>query len=501
MSVQVKISNTELNSLDYNGLVSVFETQSHYFHVKRYLMERYNRNKDFIKNMQEPNPVKVSSSTSIEKQLVDQAAGYGIGKPVTYYDKSDDNFVVGTRKKLYFDQEFVKMIDNEKKNALLKTYLGVLNDPNNTESLHNINLLKRALILGSADEMIFANENGDIEFALLEDDCISFVDTSVKPKQIGFARKIVYASPITGGFTWTYELYTNEKQIRYDEEGVSSTIGGVSNALLKIPFVRYDLGNSYIADLIANIRSYELVTNNTKKVLNYNDDALLVIKGYMFEEGASNEEIDKAIELIKTKGVMFLDSEDETKAEWLIKAVNDTTNQNHKENLKNDIYTVAGTYNPAKDSQVYQNTLSLVFKQYGLETLMSSYVQVLRKGFKDRCNKIVELINFRDSTNFDSSNIDMTFTRNLPTNINEELNLVNQARDILPLKAIYEMLSFVENPDEMVERYKAWQLELSALEVQKAEIVAKATEDDMIPDSMRYTETEIEELDELEEAE
>ena len=482
MSVKIKISKTELDDLDYSGLKSIFDRAEVYFMRKRYLLERYERLEDFTKTMYETSDVKVEASTSIEKQVVDQAAGYGIGKPITYYDKSDDNFKVEKQRKLYYNQEFLKVMDQKKKNELLTTYLNVLNSPDNSEPLHNIELLTRALILGNADEMIFSNQNGDIEFALVKDDCITFVDTSVKPQQMGFARRIKYVSPVDSGTNFTYELYTNQKQVYYDEYGVESNISNAVTGLLKIPFVRYDLGESYIADLIPNIRAYELVTNNTKKVLNYNDDALLIIKGYMFQEGATAEEVDKAIELIKTKGVMFLDSEDETKAEWLIKSMNDATNQNHKNNLKNDIYTVAGTYNPANDSQVYQNTLSLVFKQYGLETKMSRYVQVLRKGFKDRCDKIISLINVRDSKNYDSSTIDMTFTRNLPTNVNEELNLVNQAREILPLKAIYEMLSFVENPDEMVERYKKWQLELSQLEVEKANIIAEGTEDDIMPD-------------------
>ena len=332
--------------------------------------------------------------------------------------------------------------------------------------------------------MIYLDEEGKYRFTFIEDDdCICFVDTSINPKMIGFSRRIKYSSPIGYEDNYSYELYTNKKQVRYDESGNVFELNAIDLEILKIPFVRYDIKQSYIQNLISSIRGYELVTNNTKKILNYNDDALLMIKGYAFDNGVTEEEVKKVIDLIRSKGIMFLDSEDDTEAKWLSKDVNDETNQNHKNNLKDDIYTMAGTFNPSNDNMVYQNTLSLMFKLYGLETKMSTYDKALKSGFLERCKKITQLINVGENKNYISDHISITFSRNLPTNTNEELNLINQASNFLPLEELYKMTSFVENPKEMVEKWKEWQLELEELEVQKAKIQAQATENDIMPES------------------
>ena len=81
----------------------------------------------------------------------------------------------------------------------------------------------------------------------------------------------------------------------------------------------------------------------------------------------------------------------------------------------------------------------------------------------------------------------MTFSRDLPSNTNEEINLANQLKDLLPLQQIYEMLSFVENPKKTVQQWKSWQLELAKIDAQKENIMSEMTNDNgtMVPDRIK----------------
>lgn len=484
MSVKVTITEEELDYLSYHELVNIFENHESEFSQNHYYVERYNRKNQLIVMARTTDDTNIKPMIAMENQLVDTAAGYGLGKPVTYYDKSDDNYKVEKKLNLSYgiESEFVKILDEKDRNEYLEKLLNVYKQ--NDESSHNLALLRDCLITGSADEMVYTNENGEINIARVRDDAIAFYNTKIKPKMIGFARKIMYKDPITQNISYEYELYTNRKSLHFDANGVPSNIDFGGMNVNPIPFVRYDIGQSYIAKLIAEIRSYELVTENTKKILNYNDDAILIIRGYMFDQGKNENEIDKAVEEFKKKGVIFLDSEDDANAEWLSKNINDGANENHKKNLKDDIYTVAGTFNPANDNMVYQNTLSLMFKLYGLETKMVGYLMQFKKSFLKRCSMVTNLLNIKNSARYDSANIDITFTRNLPTNINEELNLINQAKDFLPLEELYKMVSFVDNPQKMVQKWKTWQIELAKLEIEKEKLRANATQSDIMPDRL-----------------
>ena len=490
MSVKVTITEEELDSLDYQGLVNIFDNQESEFAQKHYLFERYNRKKQLTLMMRTVDDTKVKPMIALESQLVDTAAGYGLGKPATYYDKTDDNYKIEKKYNLSYgiENEFLKILNEKERNEYLDKLLSVYKS--NDEPSHNLALFRDCLISGSADEMIYTNENGEINMARVRDDAIAFYNTKIKPKMIGFARKILYKDPITQNVSFQYELYTKNRSVFFDTNGVPANIDFGGMNVNPIPFVRYDIGQSYIAKLIAEIRSYELVTENTKKILNYNDDAILIIRGYMFEQGKSEAEIDKAVEEFKKKGVIFLDSEDDASAEWLSKNINDGANENHKKNLKDDIYTVAGTFNPANDNMVYQNTLSLMFKLYGLETKIVGYLMQFKKSFLKRCGMVTNLLNIKYGAKYNSDNIDITFTRNLPTNINEELNLINQARDFLPLEELYKMVSFVDNPQKMVDKWKKWQIELANIETEKEKIRANATQDDIMPDRLNNNENE-----------
>lgn len=483
MSIKINIELEQLKKISYENLIKLYSSKQQDFSVNRYIKKRYERNEDFIEMMNTEDDKEIKTIVSLEKTLIDTAAGYGINKPVTYYDKSDSSFEVKKRKNLTYNTDIDFVVKNDDtNNEYLEKIINVLNK-NNTHK-NDIKLLKNLLLYGSSDEIILTNELGEIEIIEINDDSLAFYDNSIKPKLIGFSRKVVYKDLIEDKDKESYELYLEDGAYIFDDSGTKKPLEYGGDVLNGIPFIRYDIEESYIKNLISQIRAYELVNNNGKKMLNYNDEAILMLFGYNFaNDDDTQKSVDDAVKEIKENGVIFLDGEDGSKAEWLLKDINDTALANHKENLKDDIYAMAGTFNSSNDNQVYQNTLSLMFKMYGLETKMGSYVAVLKQGFINRIKLITDIINYSENKEYDFTNIDMTFTRDLPTNVNEELNYANQMREIVSLESIYDFLSFIENPKKELKKYKEWQLELAELNATKVEITSKGSVNEMKPDT------------------
>ncbi len=122
---------------------------------------------------------------------------------------------------------------------------------------------------------------------------------------------------------------------------------------------------------------------------------------------------------------------------------------------------------------------------------MSEFIEMFRRALKRRIKIICEILNKRDGKNYDWRDIEMTFYRNLPTNTQEEMNILNQLWGKLPIKKLYDMMSFVEDSEEMVKEYRDYKIWEAELEAEIAEKMAQATEPDMNPDGIdKYNESD-----------
>lgn len=475
------------------------------FDEEDYLEERYTRAKTLKQLMKIQDPTEMEIVIAYEKFLTDVAIGYGFGKAPTYYNSQAKK--VDKRKTVFGFEKPVETYyswgDNDEEVKENDDFLLELQNLHRENRDHKeiIRFAKSCFIKRKAYELIYTNEDGDIRYKLLGGHGLLIKSDDIESKTIGFirtykTRKFNFldsyddSSMLYNDIT-VIELYTHFKRVKYTSEDNYKTEYNLYDNGAKpfeedweIPVVAlempYNIG--YFEQQIPEIRGLELVTNNTKKVLNYNDDAILLISGATFLDN-EDDNVDEVVNMYRTKGVIFTGNPDEGGgAEWLTKNVNDQTNQAHKENLKNDIYGITGLFNPESDSAVYQNTLSLIFKLYGLETKMSEFEEIFKDAMRRRNKIIAQILNKRDNRNYDWKSIDMTMFRNLPSNTNEELNFVNQAREILPLEDLYEQLSFVTDAKEEVAKYEADQIRQAKLDAEIAKIMSEATANDMISD-------------------
>lgn len=500
--IEFIISEDDLEELSGTVLSSLYGNFNSEFEKEDYLMERFTREDELNQIFSQSDDVKINTVSGYEKYITDLGVGYFAGKPNTYFNKNNKNQRIVTTKKLDGSISYkLEKIDSSKEESddeFLDYILGVYEY--NNEPKENKDLTYKAFITSRAYEMIYTDEKAKIRFSIINDKCFPFKKNDISKEIIGFTRKIEYEEIEENGNTINIteiELYTKNKRVfysskdNYTKEHELPSNGSFVKGEWEIPIVELtmDFGIGLFEQQVPDIRSYELVTNNTKSIEDYNDNAILKISNVdtnaYDDSGEGTLGTDEIVTKIKSSGVIFTDSESGVDADWLIKNTNDASTQNHKDNLKNDIFNTSGLFNPETDTQVYQNTLSLQFKLYKLETKMSAFQMEFEKFIKRRNKIICEIVNTNANKDYEYNQIGILFNRNLPTNTGEEINLANQLKDILPLKEIYRRLSFVDNAEKMYEEWKNEQLDLARLEAEKEKIYNEVTMEDMYTDSMQ----------------
>lgn len=91
-------------------------------------------------------------------------------------------------------------------------------------------------------------------------------------------------------------------------------------------------------------------------------------------------------------------------------------------------------------------------KLFALTQKRATKERLFKKSLRDRYRLINNIMKFASEGEFDVSKITITFTENLPSMIDKELEWFNKAGGQLSQETMLENLSFVENAKEEMER-------------------------------------------------
>lgn len=488
----LKMSEADVAQITADNIVEIYSQMSKELERRKFLYDRYTReeelNEYFDASDEERKTLK--SVVPLEHSSVDTAVGYILGKPVTYYSRK----TADTEE--YIDIFGNKRVRVKKQNAdeMLTVLLNVLK--NNNEAEHNINLIRDTLVCRTAYELIYRNEDGDIEFAKgnpLTDFAIYNLD--IKPKLIGYIRKYEQTSYITNTTKTIYELRTKEKAVKFiDDNGKMTTEGLFRNAVGEMqellpastPFgvVEYPMPGriGFFEQQLPEVMEYEKSKTDIKQLLRYNQEtAKLIVAGMEMPDDIPDSEKEDYIVDILTSNVLFAgDNPDGVNAfKWLTKQIDDAVFEHKKGGEKNDIYSTLGMVNPSESDAVYQNYLALRYKMYGLDQKASELWTTYEKGLLTRAKIIIALYNEQNKTDYDASVVDCTFTANIPVDKATEMAMFGQLNGLVSRETVYSMSSFIENPHTEVERLNQQRIDDAKIEAQILQITAEATESDI----------------------
>ena len=159
---------------------------------------------------------------------------------------------------------------------------------------------------------------------------------------------------------------------------------------------------------------------------------------------------------------MLIFQENGSKAEWLIKNINDTATENYKNRLDRDIHKFA-MVPPMTDENFAGNVSgeAMKYKLLGLETLTGFKEQSFRMGLARRNELIANTLSFKNQVinknlpTYDYTVIEPVFTRNIPKNNKELVEMFNNlAQDVSHETRLTLLSDIVPDPKAEIEKLK-----------------------------------------------
>ena len=385
------------------------------------LKDYYNNNNDIVyREYNNGNKPKNKISNPYASYITNTAIGYFLGKPVTYtnIDKYED-------------------IDNT------LTY--------NDEADHNTTLGKDASISGYGIEILYSDENANIRLSSVDpSECIVVHDNTLQ-EDIIYAIRYYDEKLIESDTVVTYiEVYDKEKITYYKKEnGSIEFIEQVEHYFGDVPVVEYINNDERYGDfekVKSLIDAYDKGQSDSANDFEAFTHAYLVISGYLMDK--------KDAEDLENQNIINF-TDNEGKAEYLIKNIQDSALENYKNRLDNDIHRFSGVPNMS-DSEFSNNSsgVALSYKLMSLENLVGIKEAKFKKGLLRRSELICNFLSVKTNKHINYMDIQPVFTRNKPFNDTEIADTMQKLTGILSEETILALSPHVDNVPAEMERKK-----------------------------------------------
>ena len=329
-----------------------------------------------------------------------------------------------------------------KDEEMLETIRNILDY--NDEQDNNSELAKLMSIYGHAFELMYIDSDAKIRFRYISPKQMFMVyGTDIEETPLSAVR---YYTVGIGEDAVTYvELYLPNKIVYLHGKTESDFIidNEVEHQFGDVPVIEYTNNDERLGDfesVITLIDAYEVVMADSVNEVQYFNDAYLVIRNLLMTDKED-------IQDMKNNRIIQLD--DNGEAEWLIKNINDTHVQNVLDRIQTDIHRFSKTPNLTDEN--FASNLSGVairFKLWGLEQDAINKERKFKKGLQRRFELISNFMGQVYKTPFDWLDLKVIFTRNIPTNVLEQSQIVANLNGVVSRQTLLSVLPFVEDPME-----------------------------------------------------
>ena len=353
--------------------------------------------------------------------ITDTFTGYFLGEPITYTSKNE---------------QLLARIDE------LYNY--------NDEAAENAELAKDASIFGVAYELLYTDENADIRFKKIDAiKAIPIYDNTLEEDLLYFIRYYDNTDIMTNKTTTFVEVYSREWIRYYVDEYALEFVREVSHAFKGVPIIIYQNNEELLGDfenVISLIDAYDKITSDSVNDMEYFADCYLALYGM---SGTEAEDITA----MKEQRVLLMETD--ARAEWLTKQINDT----YVENLKNRIDTQIHKFSrcPAltdADFAANASGVAMKYKLMGLETATSKKERAFKKALQRRLELICNVYSVM-GTDFDYREIQMNFTRNIPSNLVEMADVISKIGHLLSEETQISLLPIEINATDELQKKQA----------------------------------------------
>lgn len=296
----------------------------------------------------------------------------------------------------------------------------------NDEPAENMTLGKNVSIYGESYELLWVDIDGNIRFKSLDPICgIPIYDNTLEEELIYFIRYWDELDIETDNTITYVDVYTNSDIRHYRKSAAGlDLLNNEPHIFGACPVIVYrnDEGLGDYERVISLIDAYDDVLSGEQDDLDYMTDAYLAIYGV---EGTTEEDVAN----LRSGRIMSLPAD--AKAEWLVKNVNDAHQSNIKNVISNNIFAFSGVPNMSDENfAANASGVAIRYKLLSLETKTAKKEANFRKGLTRRIELICLYLGVLGS-NYDFRNVEMIFTRDIPTNLSEQADIINKIGHLL----------------------------------------------------------------------
>lgn len=306
-------------------------------------------------------------------------------------------------------------------------------------------LLKDALICGRATELEYIDEEGQIRFKSISPrNSFPIYDDTVEEKLLYGVRFSAIRNE-NNTIEYMIDVYSDIEIKHYRATQLLSAIQFVSiepHYFKQVPMVFMKL-NSEELGVFEGIMSLqdaynELLSSNIDDFDSF-ADAYLVFKGILPEADELNE--------MKTHRALVIGEDSDVS--YLTKDINNTNVENMLEIIDEKIHTIALFPDFNDDKFMSASGIALKMKLIGFENKAAIIEANMRMALQRRIELICEILSLA-AADAVWRDVVITFTRNLPTNVDETIEMVNNLRGLVSNETLLGLLPFIDNvQDEM----------------------------------------------------
>lgn len=350
----------------------------------------------------------------------------------------------------YFSGEPLTFLsDNEKQNEMIYDIL----EYNDFQDI-NSELDIMSSIYGHAFLIVYLDEEGQIRLGT--DDPYNTViihDSTIEHKVIGALRYFEYTDAIDGMNKIKITLYTKENVFELDGPYESPEIKETKpNPFGQVPVIEFIENTARCGSFEKHtsiVDAIESVLSNSINEMDYFDNAYLHLKGVVDDINELNYMDGDPFEDMKNNRVLVTLGDGDAK--FLTKDINDTYIQNTLDRLTEDYHKLTKT--PALEQQDFGNTsgVGLRYRLFNLEKDISKKESKWRKSLQNMLELITNIHNLKGN-NFDYRDIKITFSRALPNNETEMVDMVSKLNGVISQKTLLAQLDFIEDPNRELEQ-------------------------------------------------
>ena len=430
--MKILTNKTELDIKDFQEILSAHEND---YRRKIQLKGYYVGKHDILSKKGRPNNAPNNKIVSNFCQYIaDMSTGFFLGRPVAY------TTLAGNQDKL---------------DTLLEIFRY------NDESAHNLELAEEASITGESFEILYMDSDAAIRFKSIPSEEVILVCESTLEENVICAIRHYRVYDFNGAtYNEFVEIYDADSVRYYDYSGSRLTLTQTAAHYFDdVPIIEFPNNKQRRGDfesVLSLVDAYNMTQSLSLDDLMDFTDAFLKIRGM---GGTSNEDVAK----MREDKVLFFD--DATgDADWLIKNLNDAYIENLKNRLQTDIHKFSNIPDMS-DSNFAGNTtgVAIKYKLIGLEQIRSRKEREFKKALQRRIELIGGMLKTKSIDAIDFRDVEITFTANIPANVQEQSQVVKDLQGIVSRKKLLSLLPFVEDPVQELEELKKEQEESDEL--------------------------------------